>query len=328
MDMASWKPSICGKGLVTSLVVIILFNITAHGQTDIPPIKEGLWKTTVKIVSIYTNTVPVGPVMANLTGTGTGFLVSREVARNGRKSRVVYLATNKHIVGGWELAVGNFTNSCQSLAVHFYRTNLIPSVLQILNTNGSLFRPDLFLTHPNPSVDVALIPLVGPYRIGGELDNQMFDESYLARFSDTSFVNLGSHVFALGYPMGITSLKNNFPMAKSGYLASIPGEEFSIQINPNNRFTGKIYFVDGVIVPGNSGGPLLLPSVVKTMLRDDGQLAWLKNPTPNKVLGIVSQNTSAGFGIVYSSDYILELIDAFEKTIIDVAETGIVTRPN
>src|SRR5690349_1618592 len=192
--MASWKSSVSCRALVKALAILILFNSLVHGQTDIPPIKEGLWKTTVKIVSFYTNTVPVGSLMGNLTGTGTGFLVSKDVETNGRKIKVVYLVTNKHIVGGWELPVGTFTNSCQAIAVHFYTTNLAPSVLQLLNTNGSILRRDLFLTHTNLSVDVAVIPLVGPYQITNALDNIIFDTSYLARFTNTDFVNLGGQV--------------------------------------------------------------------------------------------------------------------------------------
>jgi hypothetical protein len=305
-----------------SLGLSLAFGATVIAQEDVPPIKDGLWKTTVKIESIFTNTVSITnagiPITANVTGTGTGFLVSREIERNGRKAIIHYLVTNKHMLGGWELGVGEFINSCQLISVHFYHSNIHSLNIQLLDTNGSLLMPERFLVHPNPQVDVAIVPLVFTEQIPIEFDNIYFDVSYLVRFNDKTFLNLGGQIFCLGYPQGLTSLKNNYPMVKSGVLASLPGEEFSFPINAAKSFTGKIYFIDSVIVPGNSGGPVMLPALVKTLLKPDGQLAWLNNPTHNRIIGVVSQSTSAGLGVVYSSDYIIELIEAFEKKIVDV----------
>jgi len=75
----------------------------------------------------------------------------------------------------------------------------------------------------------------------------------------------------MGYPLGITSLKNNYPIAKSGYLASLPGEEFEINapvVNRKNervnaRIEGKMLAIDRLIVGGNSGGPVVLPIEIK-----------------------------------------------------------------
>lgn len=129
-------------------------------------------------------------------------------------------------------------------------------------------------------------------------------------------MGLGSQVFALGYPAGVSSLKNNYPLAKTGYLASLPGEEFEIQlVPPTNHFSGKVYLVDGLIVGGNSGGPVILPSTLKFLSRKDGQLSWLTNPTENYVIGLVSQTVQGGLSLVYSSDYIRDAIEIFENRV-------------
>ena len=77
---------------------------------------------------------------------------------------------------------------------------------------------------------------------------------------------------ALGYPLGITSIRNNYPVAKSGYLASVPGDEIALNISARNRsnrianvrIEGKLLLIDGLIVGGNSGGPVILPYETKT----------------------------------------------------------------
>src|ERR1043165_7353605 len=108
------------RSLVRSLVVCItLFRIfgDAQAQEFVPPIKPGLWKSTVRVVSTFTNGVQ---------GTGTAFLVAKEIVRNGVTNRVYYLVTNKHIVGDWNFNDGIFIPSCKSLMVHYYTKDLKP----------------------------------------------------------------------------------------------------------------------------------------------------------------------------------------------------------
>jgi hypothetical protein len=59
------------------------------------------------------------------------------------------------------------------------------------------------------------------------------------------FGYIGARVFALGYPQGITSLW----VTRSGKQTDIP-------------VRGKLILVYGLIVPGNSGGPIVLPGTV------------------------------------------------------------------
>ena len=73
---------------------------------------------------------------------------------------------------------------------------------------------------------------------------------------------------------------------------------------------GKIFLVDGLIIPGNSGGPVVSSREVIWMTVG-GELKYSKNPN-NFILGIVSniyENT--GITVVFSSEHILELIRSF-----------------
>ena len=115
-------------------------------------------------------------------------------------------------------------------------------------------------------------------------------------------------------------MSTNYPIAKFGFIAATPGEEFSININDTNRakkksvvrLEGKLLIIDGLIVPGNSGGPVLLPSVIKTRINPEtGQFQHWAKPTDNQVIGILSGNFGpSGLSFSYSSDYIVEAIDS------------------
>ena len=102
----------------------------------------------------------------------------------------------------------------------------------------------------------------------------VFGVSYMVRFGgiDKQLTGVGDLVFALGYPRGISSFPTNHPIAKATYLVSWPGEEISIpvtcELQPNGQprivtVTGKILIVDGLILHGNSGSPVLLAGGAK-----------------------------------------------------------------
>ena len=162
-------------------------------------------------------------------------------------------------------------------------------------------------------------------REGSDVSVSSFDVSYLLPFDKiTSYhFNIGSQVFVLGYPSGITSLRSNYPIAKFGYIASIPGNEFSINTTAPDRtgvkkevnITGKLLIIDGLIVPGNSGGPVILPSIIKNRINPETKKwEYLTKPTENLVIGVLSGNFGkSGLSIVYCADYIVETIDQLLK---------------
>lgn len=91
----------------------------------------------------------------------------------------------------------------------------------------------------------------------------------------------------------------------------------SIPVNAQNRagttvstvLDGKFLIVDGLIVPGNSGGPVLLAGGIR-VARDakTNQLEFSSIPVKNLVIGIVSLGLRGGLTAVVSSDYVLDLL--------------------
>ena len=92
------------------------------------------------------------------------------------------------------------------------------------------------------------------------------------------------------HPSGITSVTTSQPIAKVGYLATPPGELFTIDITTESRLgerrptrvSGSLFLVDGLLVPGNSGSPLVLPSELKVRRApDSNQLQFATEQTKN-----------------------------------------------
>jgi len=257
---------------------------------------------------------------------GTGFVVSRKVVTESPIGRAYFLVTNKHMVSDWTLSDGSIANFNKFIDVYFHKSTQIakkqPTRISLLDQKGYV-RADVVYAHPNKIVDIAIIFINAALKDLSSLNLPSFDVSFLRPFNaiTSMYFNIGSQVFVLGYPLGITSLGTNYPIAKFGFIASTPGEEFEINVNNKNRagkiakvrLVGKLLIIDGLIVPGNSGGPVLLPSVIKTRINPEtgGWEHWNK-PCDNQVIGILSGNFGpSGLSYSYSSDYIVEAIDNF-----------------
>jgi hypothetical protein len=255
---------------------------------------------------------------------GTGFVVASE--GNGASEKGLYfLVTNKHMIGDWTLADGDILEFRNTLEVSFYGgvgRSFTPITVPLLDAENHLLSKRLRLAD-NPNVDVAVVFLNEIMTATGTLKMTGFGTSYLLPFNRMSsyLTGLGDQIFALGYPLGITSARTSHPIAKAGYLATVPGEEFAIDIpslsrnatHSTTRLEGKLLVVDGLIVAGNSGGPIVLPSELK-MRRDPAtkEVQLATEQTKNLVIGIVSMGIGdSGLTLAYASDYIVDVITRF-----------------
>jgi len=186
----------------------------------------------------------------------------------------------------------------------------------------------------DPWVDVAAIFLNNVSRPSDSqipLEWKYFDvDTYLVPFDQiTSLeVGLGDQVYALGYLYGYSLADTSYPLVKSGYFATVPGENFALDIpcqarngmpeGKPKRLEGKLFAVDGLIMPGNSGGPIVLASDLKIRLNPTTKIfETASEKTPNYAIGIVSGGMGiSGLTLVYSCDYIIDLVKKF------VAELG------
>lgn len=172
------------------------------------------------------------------TGHATGFLVSFNVSKN---EYVPALITNRHVV-----------NSSNDIFVHFTRKkptgdpdtgNVLPVHI---STNSAI-------VHPNPDIDLAIIPLATLVKRLRELGTPIFCPFISDKFipSDNTWSNFDAleRVIMVGYPKGLRDKKNNLPIFRSGYTATHPGFDFN----------GKPEFlVDLPSYKGCSGSPVYL----------------------------------------------------------------------
>jgi len=253
---------------------------------------------------------------------GGGFLVTATEDKTGK----VFLVTNKHMIGDWNYADGDIQTPQPWIDVFFYRENdpsgqtYRPTKIALLS--GATLDATRVRLHPAPRVDLVIIDITDKVRDQAEhISFTAYAPSYLVQFANirVQLTDIADEVIALGYPLGIRSMKNNYPIAKIGYLASTPGEEVSVPIKVENRagavvstsIDGKFLIVDGLIVPGNSGGPVVLAG--GTRIRRDpttNQLQFSDRSVKNYVAGVVSYALGGGLTVVVSSDYLLELLQS------------------
>jgi S1-C subfamily serine protease len=308
------------KSLILTIIVLIINIVNAQEMPG--KVKEKIIRAVVKI-----------EIPLKKTGkqpNGTGFLVSRPLKENP-KSRQFFLVTNKHVVGDWNIADGNIVNYFREIHIFLYTKEkqedklFTKKVISLIDQSEKKISDKLKI-HPNPKVDIAVLDItaeINEVNLASELDLVSFDTSFLLGFDkiyEGMEYGIGDQVFALGYPLGITSKNSSLPIAKSGYLASLPGEEFKVDFpcknrenkNVNATVEGKLLIIDGLIVGGNSGGPVILPAGVRFKFDEKSGYKYSKGPQENLVIGIVSSTLGAsGINVVYSSDYIKELIEEF-----------------
>jgi S1-C subfamily serine protease len=300
------------KHIFIIILIHNLFNQVVVGQSDAGRVNKNFLKTVIKIEIPVPNQVR--------KPNGTGFIVS--VPKKGDTLyRNFYLVTNKHVVGDYTAVEKNISKFFPSLDLFFYSTNrennsgYIKTQISLVN-NGVVSLK--IKTHPNPDVDIAIIDITSTIeQLREQIDLNSIDTSYLIEYNQlirSYEFGVGDQVFAIGYPFGITSLRLNYPIAKSCYISSSTDEEFFLQypfynregISQETSLRGKLFLVDGLIVGGNSGGPVVIPAEQKTRYRD----GHLQHRTlPNYVIGIVSSSLgSSGINVIYSAGYIKELI--------------------
>jgi S1-C subfamily serine protease len=253
---------------------------------------------------------------------GTGFLVSVDPA-SGSAERTFFLVTNKHVIGDWTLADGDIKEYRQFLNVSMYGGTggaFTTVAIPLTDTTGVPIPGRLRLA-ANPQVDVAVLHISDvAVASTAPLTFNSFDPSYFLPFDKITawMIGVGDQVFAIGYPLGITSATTSYPLAKAGYLASTPGEIFAINV-PTTRRNGtttmvrleaKLLVVDGLIVPGNSGGPVIAPSDLRIRRNPQtGAIEFATKQSDNFVLGVVSMGLgSSGLTLCFSSDYVKDLL--------------------
>jgi S1-C subfamily serine protease len=244
--------------------------------------------------------------------TGTGFLVN--------KGNDVFLVTNKHMIGQYSL-VDPFI-LFDSIKVHFYPATphtTIQQTIMLKDSKGNTAKE--VRLHPSNDVDIAVIDVTAVFNGNKNIARNYLGTGFLIPINDVSretHLGFGSQIFTIGYPAGIKLATSNYPIAKSGFIASSLSGDMEIMISCQSRsmvqvpykLVTKFYLVDGLIIGGNSGGPIICPKDFNYKVDEKDQLKSVKYKVANLIIGIVSFGwPSTGLTVIYPCDYILELIN-------------------
>lgn len=261
-----------------------------------------------------------------LTNFGTGFLmISTDTVSESSR---VYFVTNKHMLGDYSL-VDPFI-PYDSIIVDFYSNNpsggIISETIKIKSFIGQLNKN--IILHPNPLVDVAMVDLPDDQRLYQKSSNinwtvlsknDLIDTKEMQNYK----ISYGEQVFAIGYPSNVMIAGSNLPIAKSSYVASSTKGNFKVDFNVVSRTKqvkkvspgGSFFLVDGLIIGGNSGGPVISGNQTTIGFTEDKSRVTRTRRT-SRILGIVSMVLpGTGIAVIYSSDNILELINAYKDKI-------------
>lgn len=250
---------------------------------------------------------------------GTGFLVSSEIAEG---KRVYFLVTNKHLVGEYSLGSGEVDRYYDYLEVFFYKSQagaVAPIRVWLKDGSGELNTRKV-VPYPKAHIDIAVVSVAEDMARVDDIDRMAFDISFIRPVSELKGLSVGAGdlVFVLGYPFGIYSSTNYYPIAKSGFISSGIGEELVVRFpvreksggSIDRELRGKLILLDGTLVNGNSGGPVILPAGRRERIAEQGGVERTQGVIPNLVVGVQSQSVvEAGISVAFSSEYVLELIN-------------------
>jgi len=175
---------------------------------------------------------------------GTGFLYAtfqqvneKDPTTNDYKT---HLITNKHVLNGQENIILRF-NPQNGQAATDYPVNL-------KNPDGSL----IWTGHPEPDVDVAVIPINSQVLIDSGMKCSYFrsdNDILLKQDMIDKQISEGDFLYVLGFPMGMMPTDRQHVIVRSGIIA---------RIRDLFEDRSKSFTVDSLVFPGNSGGPVVI----------------------------------------------------------------------
>lgn len=185
-----------------------------------------------------------GPWIPEASGFLYGKFLKKEDEQHN--SYNVYLVTNRHVVEEHEqFAKGG------PLWVRFNLTTAGSAREYDIPLRDAQGKPQWHF-HPNPLVDIAVIPINTDFLKGqgARFDHFRGDEQLLTRAKAKELgLSEGDGVFVLGFPMGLTGRQEDYVVVRQGTIARIK----DVLDSPEP----STFLIDSFIFPGSSGGPVV-----------------------------------------------------------------------
>lgn len=195
---------------------------------------------------------------------GTGFLFGDlfEKTEDEKNRYNVYLVTNKHVLANLDLILVRFNPQNDQSAKDY------PASLKDKNGNT------LWTGHPDPDIDVAVIPLnINSIKKEGMKFDFFQSDKHVNNISDlmNNEASEGDFIYIMGFPMGIVAADRQHVFVRSGVIS---------RIKDLFERRSKDFVVDAFVFPGNSGGPVITKPEMQS-------IQGTKASNNSKLIGIV-----------------------------------------
>lgn len=167
---------------------------------------------------------------------GTGFLMLYRKPDQPNQGNHILLITNKHVLKTdlikLTFGIGGLSYGLEpdSLYTHYFANVLKHKI-----------------DHPDPRIDISLLPFGGAFSEISNLSPQFTVIDYTEIISQESWINIGTEVLYVGYPCGVMDATHNLPLMRYGIISSYPMLDFN----------GKPKFIiDSHAFGGSSGSPV------------------------------------------------------------------------
>lgn len=215
----------------------LLLFLNTYGQRQNDPSNFVVF-STIKIETL--TEVTINNKKQTFSGTGTGFFFEFKTV----KGFVPAIITNKHVIKGATKGILYFKSQ-------LLKDSLIDSykIEKVTIPNFS----NLCISHPDTSVDLAIIPIAPILRQyeskGINLLMASYNESDIPTDSSIRSLSAIEEIFMIGYPFGLRDISNDMPIVRKGITAT------PAYLNYNGQ---PEFLCDLPVYPGSSGSPIII----------------------------------------------------------------------
>lgn len=294
-------------------VNILLFNLKYPFMQPNTFLKQLLF-STVRVVA--DTDIP------NKKSIGTGFLVAKKINDTQQQ---IFLITNKHVIAKADNTgkiIGKFNKGFFSFIKNENGNPKLGDSVKIDVNNLT----DMFLQHPDESVDLAICNISDLYtQLTKNLHQNIFIRTISLEMipSESETFDAIEDVLFVGYPEGIFDQKNHLPIMRKGITAS----PFEIDFNGSKKF-----IIDAQVFPGSSGSPVFIKEqnmkngtlrlgvenyffvgIISKVFQRNQVGNFIESVAPTSQNGEFSVQQMIGLGVCEKSNQILDLINLINK---------------
>ena len=306
---------------IFSIVLLIFFGLQ-HGEAA--PIPDAVKHIVTFVFLSDANGQLLLDKEGNPVPQGTAFFVG--VPREAGKSEaIVYLVTAKHVLTD---------ESGKLFSTVFLRLNRKVGDAEFVRVQ---IDPRFVFTHPDPTVDIAVLPLLPPqntYEYVVLSTDDFASPDKLKKFR----VSEGSDVFFTGLLPNYYGGSKNTPIVRFGKVAMFPDQAISWKEKPSDPVTKPhLYLLETQSFGGNSGSPVFFyaapepnaliigqqPLALGGVMRGTLERGRIVEFIPTADLPIYRQNI--GIAAVTPAYLVLEILD--QKELKDSRQQFFATHP-